>query len=68
MKGPRGWEDDRMTVTEPHASPATHQSATHEVTNQPPPLVGHDVAQDAALLEGLAREGADWKVVGIYVD
>ena len=33
---------------------------THEVTNQVPPLVGHDVAQDAVLLEGLAREGADW--------
>jgi putative acyl-CoA dehydrogenase len=35
-------------------------SATHEVVNQPPPLVGHDVAQDAALLAGLAREGAGW--------
>jgi len=33
---------------------------THEVTNQPPPLVDHDVAQDAALLEGLQREGAGW--------
>jgi putative acyl-CoA dehydrogenase len=33
---------------------------THEVTNQAPPLVGHDVAEDAALLEGLRREGADW--------
>ena len=34
--------------------------ATHEVTNQVPPLVGHDVADDAALLEGLAREGGGW--------
>jgi len=32
----------------------------HEVTNQPPPLVDHDVAADAALLEGLVREGAGW--------
>ena len=35
-------------------------SRTHEVVNQVPPLVGHDVADDPALLEGLAREGADW--------
>ena len=34
--------------------------STHEVTNQPPPLVGHDTAQDPALLEGLEREGACW--------
>ena len=33
---------------------------THEVTNQPPPLVGHDVADDAALLAGVVREGASW--------
>jgi putative acyl-CoA dehydrogenase len=33
---------------------------THEVSNQPPPLTGHDVADDAALLEGLEREGAGW--------
>ncbi|MGB8651635.1 MAG: acyl-CoA dehydrogenase family protein [Mycobacteriales bacterium] len=45
-----------MTLLEP---PAT-STATHEVTNQPPPLVGHDVAQDPALLEGLVREGAGW--------
>ena len=33
---------------------------THEVTNQPPPLVGHDVfATDRALAEAAAREGAD---------
>jgi putative acyl-CoA dehydrogenase len=35
-------------------------TATHEVTNQPPPLQDHDVAQDAALLGGLTREGAGW--------
>ena len=32
--------------------------ATHEVTNQVPPLVGHDLADDPALIEGLRREGA----------
>ncbi|NYI03107.1 acyl-CoA dehydrogenase family protein [Allostreptomyces psammosilenae] len=32
-------------------------SATHEVTNQVPPLLGHDVAEDPALLEALRREG-----------
>jgi len=35
-------------------------SATHVVTNQVPPLVGHDVAADAALLDGLHRNGAGW--------
>ncbi len=34
--------------------------ATHEVTNQVPPLVGHDTAQDPALLGALHREGAGW--------
>jgi len=33
---------------------------THEVTNQPPPLLDHDVAAgDAALVEAVARHGAD---------
>ncbi|MFG3100861.1 acyl-CoA dehydrogenase family protein [Streptomyces sp. NPDC048182] len=34
--------------------------ATHEVTNQPPPLAPYDAAADPALLEGLRREGAGW--------
>ncbi|SHG58845.1 acyl-CoA dehydrogenase family protein [Streptoalloteichus hindustanus] len=34
--------------------------ATHEVVNQVPPLVDHDVADDPALLEALRREGAGW--------
>ncbi|HEY0904073.1 MAG TPA: acyl-CoA dehydrogenase family protein [Marmoricola sp.] len=34
--------------------------ATHDVTNQVPPLVGHDVAAYPALLDSLAREGAGW--------
>lgn len=36
------------------------QYATHDVTNQPPPLAPYDAAQDTALLEGLRREGAGW--------
>jgi len=33
---------------------------THEVTNQPPPLVGYDASEDNALLAALHREGAAW--------
>ena len=33
---------------------------THEVTNQPPPLVGYDASDDPALLAALRREGAAW--------
>ncbi|PVZ05866.1 acyl-CoA dehydrogenase family protein [Actinomycetospora cinnamomea] len=33
---------------------------THEVINQVPDLVGHDVAADPPLLEALEREGAGW--------
>lgn len=34
---------------------------THEVTNQPPPLTGHDVfSSDRALVEAVGREGAGW--------
>src|ERR1700677_4455523 len=33
---------------------------THEVFNQPPPLTEFDVADDPALLDALAREGAGW--------
>jgi putative acyl-CoA dehydrogenase len=33
---------------------------THEVTNQVPPLVGHDISTHPALLDGLHREGAGW--------
>ncbi|MHB1592708.1 MAG: acyl-CoA dehydrogenase family protein [Streptosporangiaceae bacterium] len=34
--------------------------ATHEVINQVPALVGHDVAADQALLTAVTAEGADW--------
>ncbi|WP_425828175.1 acyl-CoA dehydrogenase family protein [Streptomyces fractus] len=41
-----------------HSNP----SVTHEVTNQAPPLTGHDTADDPVLLEGVRREGAEWHV------
>ena len=41
-----------MTPAGPHV--------THEVLNQVPPLAGHDVADDAALLAAVDREGASW--------
>jgi putative acyl-CoA dehydrogenase len=34
--------------------------ATHDVTNQAPPLTPYDASEDTALLEGLRREGAGW--------
>ncbi|MEU3510269.1 acyl-CoA dehydrogenase family protein [Streptomyces longwoodensis] len=39
--------------------------ATHVVGNQPPPLAPYDASEDAALLEGLRREGAGWAEEGI---
>ncbi|WP_374194395.1 acyl-CoA dehydrogenase family protein [Streptomyces sp. N35] len=42
--------------------PSTPAGATHEVTNQAPPLTGHNPAEDAVLLEGIRREGADWHI------
>jgi putative acyl-CoA dehydrogenase len=39
---------------------------THEVTNQPPPLVDYDVADDPALLDALTREGAGWAVTDLH--
>lgn len=33
---------------------------THDVTNQVPPLLDYDVADDPSLLEGLRREGGGW--------
>jgi putative acyl-CoA dehydrogenase len=40
--------------------PPQPRNATHDVTNQPPPLSPYDASEDAALLEGLRREGAGW--------
>jgi putative acyl-CoA dehydrogenase len=41
--------------------------ATHEVTNQPPPLEGYDVfGADAAMVDGVEREGAGWAVDDLH--
>ncbi|MDA5143795.1 DNA alkylation response protein [Streptomyces sp. AD681] len=39
--------------------------ATHDVTNQPPPLAPYDASDDTALLEGVRREGAGWSEDGL---
>ncbi len=46
-------------------TPPTRQ-ATHEVLNQVPPLTGHDVAADPALLAGLHREGGSWAAAELH--
>ncbi|MEU3224395.1 acyl-CoA dehydrogenase family protein [Streptomyces sp. NPDC006976] len=52
-----------QTTVAPHSNPTAE---THEVTNQPPLLTGHDVADDAVLLEGLRREGAAWHTEDLH--
>jgi putative acyl-CoA dehydrogenase len=47
-----------MTTSGPHV--------THEVQNQVPPLAGHDVAADPALLEAVEREGAGWATAELH--
>lgn len=49
--------------TAPRSNPT---AATHEVTNQPPPLTGHDVADDPVLIEGVRREGAAWHLDDLH--
>jgi putative acyl-CoA dehydrogenase len=39
---------------------------THEVFNQVPPMIGHDLAADPALLEAVVREGAPWHVDDLH--
>ncbi|MEV0909912.1 acyl-CoA dehydrogenase family protein [Streptomyces hokutonensis] len=48
-----------MAQTLAHTPPQP-RNATHDVTNQPPPLTPYDASEDTALLEGLRRESADW--------
>jgi putative acyl-CoA dehydrogenase len=59
-----------MTLLEPLPSLSSSRQSvggpTHDVTNQVPPLVGHDVAADPALLEALEREGAGWHVDDLH--
>ncbi|MFD9033143.1 acyl-CoA dehydrogenase family protein [Streptomyces sp. NPDC059567] len=49
-----------MTSTADTRPVSNPTARTHDVTNQAPPLVGHDVAEDPVLLEGVRREGAEW--------
>ncbi|MGW4345910.1 acyl-CoA dehydrogenase family protein [Streptomyces sp. NPDC004690] len=51
-------QDQRQASEEWPQPPGPY--ATHDVTNQPPPLSPYDASEDAALLEGLRREGAGW--------
>ncbi|MBT0565852.1 acyl-CoA dehydrogenase family protein [Williamsia sp. CHRR-6] len=39
---------------------------THAVFNQVPPLIGHNPADNPALLEALAREGGQWGVEEVH--
>ena len=57
-----------MTSTPSTSSVSTADSRqpTHEVTNQPPPLAGHDVAADQALLTAVAEHGASWVVPELH--
>ncbi len=41
-------------------------TTTHDVFNQVPQLVGHDTAEDPALLEGVEREGAGWAIPELH--
>jgi putative acyl-CoA dehydrogenase len=43
-----------------HGPRAAAGWVTHDVANQPPPLVDWDVADYAPLIEGVRRAGADW--------
>src|SRR5207253_5448272 len=55
-----GIRDRRAMAT---AERPTGQAITHEVTNQPPPLLGHNAFDaDPALQEALTREGGEWGI------
>jgi putative acyl-CoA dehydrogenase len=50
-----------------YAPPMATAFDTHEVTNQPPPLSGHDVfGSDVALVAAVAREGAGWAAADLH--
>ena len=42
------------------SAPPARPHTTHAVLNQVPPLAGHDIADDPALLAAAGREGAGW--------
>jgi putative acyl-CoA dehydrogenase len=47
-------------------APVLTSRPTHEVVNQAPPLVGHDVACDDALLTAVTAYGAGWVVPELH--
>ena len=47
-------------------APVLTSRLTHEVVNQAPPLTGHDVAGDEALLTAVTAYGADWVVPELH--
>jgi putative acyl-CoA dehydrogenase len=50
-----------VSPTSPTSSTATASHSTHEVINQPPPLLGHNAFDaDPALREAIVREGGSW--------
>ncbi|MFD0692376.1 isovaleryl-CoA dehydrogenase [Actinomadura fibrosa] len=49
-----------------HGLQEERRVTTHEVFNQVPPLAGHDLADDPALLDGLEREGAGWAAAELH--
>src|SRR5436305_10591528 len=50
-----------MTESKAMATIERPASGTHEVANQPPPLVDYNVfSADQVLVEAVKREGADW--------
>src|SRR5256885_5326222 len=53
-------------MTAPTAA-RTGRHATHDVLNQVPPLAGHDLADDPALLAAASREGAGWAGGDLHV-
>lgn len=55
-----------MTATADTPLRSDPAGCTHEVINQAPPLAGHDVADDAVLLEGVRREGAAWYLEDLH--
>lgn len=47
-------------------APVLTSGPTHEVVNQAPPLVGHDIAGDGALLTAVTAYGAEWVVPELH--
>jgi putative acyl-CoA dehydrogenase len=59
-------DDGRQAEPGPLPFQEATMPPTHEVLNQVPPLTGYDVADDAALLDGLRREEAGWAETGLH--